>query len=113
MEKKIFWAIFLVLGIASMFALRPVAKRHLEGDPELKTNVDALIGKQARVLEELTHEKLGLVRFEEDNWTARPVAGVEHIPADTRVRVVEIAGATAIVEPWSTESSNPPEGADA
>lgn len=103
-------AVFVVLGVASMFALRPLAKKHTETDPEHLTNVDALIGREAFVLEQLTQEKLGLVRFESDNWTAKPIHSVESIPANTKVRVVQVTGASMIVEPLDKQSS---EGADA
>lgn len=93
-------AIFIVLALASMAALFPLAKRHKNSDPKLASNVDALIGKEARTLEEITHESLGLIRFDEANWTARTKDGVAPIPPETRVRVVSIAGATAIVEPF-------------
>ncbi|MGB1582809.1 MAG: NfeD family protein [Solirubrobacterales bacterium] len=103
-------AVFVLLGVASMFALRPVAEKYRHGDPELVSNVDALIGKEAFVLEELTHDKLGLVRFESDNWTAKPIDSIASIPANEHVRVVKVAGATVVVEPLTT---NPSEGADA
>lgn len=103
-------AVFAVLGVASMFALRPLAKKHTETEPEFLTNVDALIGKEAFVLEELTQDKLGLVRFESDNWTAQPIRSIETIPANTKVRVVKVTGASMTVEPIDNQTS---EGADA
>jgi len=99
-------AVFIILALASMFSLYPVAKRHKNSDPEIATNVDALIGKEARTLEEISHETLGLIRFDDSNWTARTKADVGTIPPDTRVRVISIAGATAIVEPFET-TANP------
>lgn len=98
--------VFIVLALASMFALYPIARRHKESDPELATNVDALIGKEARTLEEISHESLGLIRFDDSNWTARTKDDIGTIAPDTRVRVISIAGATAIVEPFET-TTNP------
>jgi membrane protein implicated in regulation of membrane protease activity len=92
-------AVFILLSIASMAALYPVARKQREGDPALVSNVDALIGKEARTLDELTSESLGLIRFDNSNWTARPKDPSLRIAPDTVVTVVEIAGATAIVEP--------------
>lgn len=105
--------VFLILGIVSILALRPVAKRHLSTQPELRSNVDALIGKEGRVLERLSGDKLGLIRFDNDNWTARPAPGITEIAPETKVRVVHIAGATAIVEPTEETTSATSEGADA
>lgn len=92
-------AVFIVLALSAMFALYPLARRHNAADPELATNVDALIGREARTLEEISHESLGLIRFENENWTARTAPGGAPIPPDTAVRVLSIAGATAVVEP--------------
>lgn len=80
-------------------ALRPIAKRHLSAPPEILTNTSALVGKRALVLEPVAEDAPGLVRLENENWTARPAPGVGRVEAETHVRVTEIAGATAIVEP--------------
>ncbi|MGH2906739.1 MAG: NfeD family protein [Solirubrobacterales bacterium] len=97
-------AAFAIMAIGAMFTLRPIAKRHLSSPPEILTNVDALIGKQARVLEALTQDHTGLIRLENENWTSSPVVGVARIEPETYVRVVRIAGATAIVEPLDSPS---------
>lgn len=99
-------AVFIILALTSMFALYPIAKRQKNSNPELVTNVDALIGKEARTLEEISQESLGLIRFDDSNWTARTKDGIGAIAPDTRVRVISIAGATAIVEPVET-TTNP------
>lgn len=99
-------AVFIVLSLCAMFALYPLAKRHRDSDPELVTNVEALIGKPARTLEEIGDESLGLIRFDNSNWTARSAEGVGKIPPDTAVKVISIAGATAIVEPLESQTSD-------
>lgn len=95
-------AVFILLSLGAMAGLYPVAKRQRSKGGDLVNNVDALIGKEARTLEPLSGDGLGLIRFDNDNWTARPADGVGSIPADVQVRVVSIAGATAIVEPVSS-----------
>lgn len=97
-------AVFGISAAVMVTALRPIAKRHLNAPPEILTNAQALIGKRARVLEVVTDDAPGLVRLENENWTARPAPGVASIAADTYVRVTEIAGATAIVEPIDQSS---------
>ncbi len=92
-------AVFIVLTLVAMAALYPVARRYRDGDPKTATNVEALVGGEARTLDEISHESLGLIRFDNSNWTARPAPGGQPIPPDTAVRVVSIAGATAVVEP--------------
>ncbi|MBJ7459930.1 MAG: NfeD family protein [Thermoleophilaceae bacterium] len=97
--------VFILLALASGAAMYPVARRQRNQDPALVSNVDALIGKEARTLEEISGESLGLIRFDNSNWTARPVEGQPTIAANTPVKVVSIAGATAIVEPLEPTST--------
>lgn len=99
-------AVFIVLALAAMFALYPIARRHKDADPALATNVDALVGKEARTLEQITSEGLGLIRFENENWTARTEHDAAPIPPDTPVRVLSIAGATAVIEPLTKTNDN-------
>jgi membrane protein implicated in regulation of membrane protease activity len=99
-------AVFIVLSLTTMVALFPVARRHRQGDPSIATNVDALIGSHARTLELISDESLGLIRLNNENWTARTAEGAQPIPSETAVRVVSIAGATAVVEPLES-STNP------
>jgi membrane protein implicated in regulation of membrane protease activity len=96
--------IFILLSLAAGLALYPLAKRMRNSSPESANNVDALIGKEGRTLEEISGETLGLIRFDNSNWTARPVDGHPSIAANTPVKVVSIAGATAIVEPLEQSS---------
>lgn len=91
-------AVFIVLAVIMITALRPIAKRHMQSAPAL-TNTAALVGKRARVTESMTRDSTGMVRLENENWTAAPVEGVEEIAAETHVIVKRIDGATAVVEP--------------
>jgi membrane protein implicated in regulation of membrane protease activity len=98
-------AVFIVLSLAAMFSLYPIARRHAKSDPKLASNVDALIGKEARTLEQITDQALGLIRFDNANWSARTVDGAAPIAPDTTVTVLSIAGATAIVEPRAAQTT--------
>ncbi|MBK5230163.1 MAG: NfeD family protein [Thermoleophilia bacterium] len=91
--------VFGVFSAVTITLLRPIAKRHMNSPPEILTNAPALIGKRAIVLEAMTDEAPGLIRLENENWTARPATGISRIEAESRVVVKQIAGATAIVEP--------------
>ncbi|MBI5309651.1 MAG: NfeD family protein [Actinobacteria bacterium] len=92
-------AVFIVASTVMITALRPIAKRHMQSPPEILTNTAALVGKNARVLEAMTPDSPGMVRLENENWTALPAPGVGRIEAETHVIVKRIDGATAIVEP--------------
>lgn len=96
-------AVFAVSSTISITLLRPVAKRHMNTPPEMLTNAAALVGKKARVLDAISDDAPGLIRLENENWTASPAPGAGRIEPETHVRVIEIAGATAIVEPLEND----------
>lgn len=90
-------AVFSVLTVATFWALRPIAKRHLRQTTETKTGTAALIGRTAVVVTALEGpEMAGQVRLDGETWTARS-AGLEAVPVGSTVTVLEIQGATAVV----------------
>jgi membrane protein implicated in regulation of membrane protease activity len=93
------WLVFLVVSIALLLALRPVARRMQRRMPaHLRTGTAALVGKQAMVLERIANDEgVGCVRIDGEVWTARAYDEDEVIEAGQRVHVVEIRGATALV----------------
>ena len=87
---------FLVISTVALVALRPVAKRHMKLPAQLRTGTAALVGRHATVLEQVS-ENAGCVRLDGEVWTARPYDEDEVIEPGTRVHVMEIRGATALV----------------
>jgi membrane protein implicated in regulation of membrane protease activity len=94
---------FALAAVAMITLVRPVARRHLTGHPQLRTGVAALIGREAVVLAACDRDA-GRVRIGGEEWSARSYDPHLHIPAGTRVDVFAIEGATALVhpqeEPW-------------
>lgn len=88
--------VFLAVSTAALVALRPIAKRHLRTPAQLRTGTAALVGRHATVVEDVS-EAAGCVKLEGEVWTARPYDEDAVIPAGTRVQVIEIRGATALV----------------
>jgi membrane protein implicated in regulation of membrane protease activity len=92
-----------VLFVASsgivVATLRPVARRHRQLPPAIRTGSAALVGKRAMVLERIANDEgVGCVRIEGGEvWTARSYDEDEVIDVGQRVEVVEIKGATALV----------------
>ena len=86
-------------GSALAFAaLRPVAARHRQLPPSLRSGAAALIGRPAVVLERIANrEGVGCVKIDGEVWTARSYDDDEVIDAGERVEIVEIRGATALV----------------
>ncbi|MGH2844143.1 MAG: NfeD family protein [Solirubrobacteraceae bacterium] len=92
------WIVFIVASLLTLSALRPVVMRRIQSGPALRTGGAALVGKQAVVLERISnHEGAGQVRIEREVWSARAFDDDSVIEPGTRVEVVEIRGATALV----------------
>lgn len=90
-------AVFAALTGGSIAGLRPIARRHIRQPASIRTGTDALVGRSGIVVGALEGPELaGSVRLDGEVWTARS-AGIEDVPAGTRVTVLEIRGATAIV----------------
>ncbi len=91
-------AVFLVISVILLAALRRLARSHLRTPPQIRTGTAALVGKSATVLERVANnEGVGCVRIDGEVWTARAYMDDETYEAGTRVQVVEIRGATALV----------------
>jgi len=92
--------VFAALTLASFALVRPVAKRHLYTPPRIRTGAAALVGRSAIVLERIANDEgVGSVRIDGEVWTARAYDESRTIAAGEKVQVVEIRGATALVEP--------------
>jgi membrane protein implicated in regulation of membrane protease activity len=91
---------FAVVTIACFGLVRPIAKRHMYQPPQIRTGTAALVGRPAMVLERISNDdNAGSVRIDGEVWTARAYDEDHVIDAGTKVQVVEIRGATALVEP--------------
>ncbi|MBB6172863.1 membrane protein implicated in regulation of membrane protease activity [Nocardiopsis mwathae] len=89
---------FVVTSAAGLLIVRPIAKRHLQQPPLLRSGADALVGRSAVVVEEVTGEK-GRIKLVGEEWSARSLDEDHSIPPGIHVDVMEIEGATAIVYP--------------
>ena len=91
-------AVFLVVSGVAFAGLRPIAKRHLRAPPQLRTGTDALVGMSATVVERIENRAgVGAIKLDGEVWTARGFEEDQVIEAGTRVQVLEIRGATALV----------------
>jgi membrane protein implicated in regulation of membrane protease activity len=92
------WAVFLVVSIVLLAALRPVAREHQRSRGQIKTGTAALVGRSATVVERIANaEGVGCVRLDGEIWTARAFLDDDVYEPGTRVQVLEIRGATALV----------------
>ncbi|GKQ38989.1 NfeD family protein [Streptomyces sp. A012304] len=83
---------------AGLFLIRPVALRHMAQQPLVREGSDALIGKRAEVMQEVTGTR-GLIKLSGEEWSARALDESLVIPVGAFVDVMEIEGATAVVYP--------------
>ncbi|MFI9599196.1 MULTISPECIES: NfeD family protein [Streptomyces] len=87
---------FVVVSVALIAVVRPIAARHGKQRPELATGVDALKGKQAVVLERVDGAG-GRIKLAGEIWSARALDTDHVYEAGEQVDVVDIEGATAVV----------------
>ncbi|MBJ6638104.1 NfeD family protein [Streptomyces sp. DHE7-1] len=87
---------FVVVSVALIAVVRPIAARHGRQRPQLATGVDALKGKQAVVLERVDGAG-GRIKLAGEIWSARSLDTGRAYDVGQEVDVVDIEGATAIV----------------
>ncbi|GAA5053277.1 NfeD family protein [Nocardia callitridis] len=88
--------VFAILTGVLILGVRPMLRRRYGTPPPIPTNVDALPGKTALVLDEIS-EHSGQVKLGGEVWTARPMETTEVYEPGTTVYVMRIDGATAVV----------------
>lgn len=88
--------VFTAASAAGILLVRPIALRHMHRPQLERFGVDALIGKQATVLQEVTGHD-GRVRIGGEEWTAHSYDETLVIPVGTIVHVMAISGSTALV----------------
>ena len=92
-------ATFAIVSALLLFVARPALLRHFRTGP-IVTGTAALVGRSAVALDEVT-TRAGRIKLNGEVWSARTREGT--VAEDAYAVVVEIKGATAIVEPKQTE----------
>jgi membrane protein implicated in regulation of membrane protease activity len=87
--------IFLVISVVLLIFTRPFAMKKLKANRE-KTNIDALIGKSALVVKDISKFDKGEVKIDGIVWTARSEDEVPLKNGD-ECFLLRIEGATAVV----------------
>lgn len=90
--------LFIIVSILCLLAVRPLAKRYLNGKVQ-PTNVDRILGEEAQVTEAIDNIRgKGAVTIGGITWSARSQNG-EAIPTGALVKVLRIEGVKVFVEP--------------
>lgn len=89
--------VFLIVSFALLFTLRPFASKYFNKSRQ-KTNLDAIIGRQAVVIKEIDNLKgTGEISLSGQIWTARSEDD-NVIEEHAKVEIVLIEGVKAIVK---------------
>ena len=88
--------VFALVSVALLGLVRPIARRHMRVNREARTNVAALVGAEALVLESVDGQD-GRIKLAGEVWSARAYDGQSVFEPGTRVQVLQIEGATALV----------------
>lgn len=89
---------FTATGALGLLVVRPIARRQRNRPALSREGTDALIGRTAVVLKEVSAGQ-GLVKLAGDEWSARSYDETQVIPEGATVEVMEIDGARAVVYP--------------
>jgi membrane protein implicated in regulation of membrane protease activity len=91
------WAVFLIVSIAALAALRPVARRLDLNAVDHGVGSRRLVGTRATVLKAIPgDDELGLVRLDREEWRAQSTDGTP-IPVGATVRVADVQGTRVLV----------------
>lgn len=88
--------IFVIVSVAGIAVVRPLANRSRAQRLELRSGIDALKGRQAVVLERVDGHG-GRIKLNGEVWSARALDTGRAFEPGESVDVVEIEGATAVV----------------
>ena len=86
----------VITSVGMLALVRPNMISRLHSGPELRLGHQALVGRQALVVSEVSSQG-GQIRISGELWTARPYDETEVIEPGATVDVFEIRGATALV----------------
>ena len=89
--------LFVVVSLVLLFFTRPFAKRYINKGTE-KTNVEGLIGREARVTEQINNRlDMGEAIVSGQPWSARAVSDDEIIDQGVSVIIEAVRGVKLIV----------------
>ncbi|GAA1988780.1 NfeD family protein [Kitasatospora viridis] len=88
---------FLVVSVALLAVVRPLAYRRLNRGPQVRMGIEALVGARA-VVQERVDGLDGRIKLNGEIWSARALHPDRVYEPGQQVDVIEIQGATALVD---------------
>ena len=95
--------VFIAVSIILLISLRKLCLKFLLKNTDEKTNVDSLIGREAKLLKDISLGELGEVKLGDVVWTAT-TKDETPLSAGTLIKIVQVQGNKLIVQPF--ESTN-------
>ena len=88
--------VFLIISMIALYFTRIFAKKLQSSKRLEKTNIDSLIGKSVKLLEDYTATQNSSVKIGDIVWTVK-VADESSVKKDTVVTIIRVEGNTLIV----------------
>lgn len=89
--------VFIAVSIILLIALRKLCLKFLLKNTNEKTNVDALVGREARLLKDIDLGQLGEIKLGDVVWSAT-TKDESPLASDTLVKITQVQGNKLIVE---------------
>jgi membrane protein implicated in regulation of membrane protease activity len=91
--------VFFVVSVILLLATKPLTNKFLSSKSEVSSNVDALMGKRAKVIEDIKPiDGTGKVKINGEVWKAITEDINATIPKDSEVTVIAVDGVKLIVK---------------
>ena len=91
--------VMIIVSAILILATKPLTKKFLESKSKVESNVNALIGKKAKVIQEINNiENTGKIKVNGEVWKAITENSEEIIPADSDVTILAVDGVKLIVK---------------
>jgi membrane protein implicated in regulation of membrane protease activity len=89
--------LFAGVSLAALVGIRPALRRRMDlQHSESAMGLAAIEGTEALVIQDI-NENQGQIKIDGEIWNARPFDALQSFEKGTRVRVIEVKGATALV----------------
>ncbi|MED5276421.1 MAG: NfeD family protein [Actinomycetota bacterium] len=98
-NESLQWIAFIVISLASLAALRPLARKLNSQEQPARVGSTRLIGEIGVVTKDLGEAltENGSIQIGREEWPAETLEK-KHVPAGTRVKVIHIEGTRVVVE---------------
>ena len=92
-------AAFSIFSLIAIFTIRPLLMKRMWNAPDVKTNMDALIGQRGRVTQDFDPGlRLGRVNAAGDDWRAESISD-RPLHVGDLIEVVRVESNTLVVKP--------------